>query len=276
MNSTHHTFGQVRNIPDDVEKTRTVPFVLSTGDKDRHRTRMNMDNWILEHYNANPIVGYQHNVYGGGMCEGPNPDDVIGSGKAFLRDGELLSEITFETKDINPQADKIFQKVTKSKTLRALSVGILPLGGGRLINDKTSEEEELKQAPFSIPEGHTFEYAGQELVEQSVVNIPSNRQALKRALRSQTANAMSYIKRALGGQYSYGDIESMTVGLVLKLIDGEQPLPDEENEKELRDVIHEEKPPVEQETEKQKSAHGEGTDLLRRKRKRQLIEIEGV
>ena len=52
--------------------------------RDRHRTVLNPAAWQLDNFNRNGIVGYQHNVYGDGLCSGPNPDDVIGRGRAFL------------------------------------------------------------------------------------------------------------------------------------------------------------------------------------------------
>ena len=62
-------------FPKDIEETRTVQFVISTDSKDRHGTKLNMKNWQLDNFNRNPIVGYQHNVYGDNMCVPPNPDD---------------------------------------------------------------------------------------------------------------------------------------------------------------------------------------------------------
>src|SRR5688572_14151855 len=89
------------SFPLDVEKTRKIPFVISTSAKDRHRTVLNMKNWKLDNFNRNPIVGYQHNVYGDNMCVPPNPDDVLGPARAWVesRNGEdvLMGEVTFET-----------------------------------------------------------------------------------------------------------------------------------------------------------------------------------
>ena len=73
--------GQIRELTKDVEETRTVTFIASTSSVDRHGTVVNQKNWNIEKFNANPIVGYQHNVYGG---EEPNPDDQLGTAKAYF------------------------------------------------------------------------------------------------------------------------------------------------------------------------------------------------
>jgi HK97 family phage prohead protease len=146
------------------QENRTVQFIISTNDKDRHNTVLNMSNWDLTNYNLNGIVGYNHDVYGS-----TNPDLILGSGRAFLEgEGEnakLIGEVTFETEDVNPLAEKIFRKVMAG-TLKATSVGFTPIS----VNGKYGEER-----------GGTYYYYGQELLEFSIVNIPSNPKAVKRS-----------------------------------------------------------------------------------------------
>jgi len=207
--------GQVRDLPKDVEKTRTIPFVISSGSKDRHGTVLNMDNWNLENFNKNPIVGYQHNVYGGDLCSPADPDDVIGIGKAWLEDGNLLGSVKFETADINPKADKIFKKVLAG-TLRATSVGFMPL-----VNDAGEQGQYGRMDPTSgqIVDKETYFYYGQELLEFSIVNIPSNPEAIRKSLRSQTTDAIGYLYRQLKGEYRFSEIEKMTIGSVMNLLE---------------------------------------------------------
>ena len=76
------TFGQVREIPTNVEESRIIPFVLSTPTRDRHHTILNQANWNLDNYRKNPVVGYMHNLYGD-MCNPPNPDDIIAQDKGI-------------------------------------------------------------------------------------------------------------------------------------------------------------------------------------------------
>src|SRR5699024_2026864 len=105
---------------------------------------------------------------------------------------------------------------------------------GKMVNDETGEEKELKEPPYSVPKGHTFHYEGQELLEFSIVNIPSNPNALKRDLRNQTANALHFLKRELGQDITYGEIERMKVVDVIKMLEtGEKPKEKEIEQEEL-------------------------------------------
>lgn len=216
-------YGTVRELPANVDETRTIPFIASTKSKDRHGTILNQDNWDLEAFNKNGIIGYQHDVYGGGICLKADPDDVIGSGRAYVRDGQLMVDVTFETEDVNPKAEKIFKKV-KAGTLKAVSVGFLPKGEG-----KYGTGEEARGA-----KNETYYFAGQELLELSIVNIPSNPDAVRKSLGDQTANALMFIKRNMGREVSFADIEKMTVREVLDTIEGkEEPeKPEEETQVE--------------------------------------------
>lgn len=207
---THHSghqVGELRAVPANVEETRTVQFVISNSTRDRHRTVLDPTKWQLDNFNRNGIVGYQHNVYGDGMCAGPNPDDVIGRGRAFLEGDQLIGEVTFEPADINPLAEKIFRKVLFG-SLRATSVGFAELGKGKYGTGK--------EARGGTEE--TYYFAGQELLEFSIVNIPSNPDATKRALRDQASHALMFVKRALP-TLSFADIETLTVGEVLRQLD---------------------------------------------------------
>ena len=117
-----------------VEETRIITFIASTSTKDRHGTVLNQDNWELKNFNNNPIIGYQHNVYGNDIFNAPDPDDQLGSAKAYIQadkkstngDNRLMVDIKFEDADLNPKADKIFRKLLNG-SLRAVSVGFMPL-----------------------------------------------------------------------------------------------------------------------------------------------------
>lgn len=151
------------------EETRTITFVASDGVRDAAGTVLNQDGWSLKRYEKNPIVGYQHEVYGG--WDGSDPDNVIGKARAYVEDGQLLADITFEPKDVNEKAEKIYKKLLFG-SLNAVSVGFRSIGKGRW-----GEGEEALDG--SNP---TYYYAGQELLEISVVNIPSNPNAVRRAM----------------------------------------------------------------------------------------------
>ena len=201
MENTAFTQGHVRAIASNVEETRTVEFVISTNARDRYRTVLNPQNWKLDSFNANGIIGYNHNLYGD-MCNAPSPDDVIGAGRAWLEGEQLIGSVTFEPGDENPLAEKIFRKVLRG-TLKATSVGFTPFGKGRW-----GEGDEARGM-----DNETYYYEGQELLEFSIVNIPANPEALKRSVRDQTSHALMYLRRATG--FSFADIENMTVRDVL-------------------------------------------------------------
>lgn len=151
------------------EETRTLTFVASDGARDAAGTVLNQEGWSLKRYEKNPIIGYQHEVYGG--WDGSDPDNIIGKARVYVEDGQLLADITFETKDINEKAEKIYKKLLFG-SLNAVSVGFLPIGKGHW-----GEGDEAIDG--SNP---TYYYAGQELLEISVVNIPSNPNAVRRAM----------------------------------------------------------------------------------------------
>lgn len=205
------------------EETRTIPFIASTSAEDRHGTVLNQSNWDLKNFNDNSIIGYQHNVYGGDMCNAADPDDVIGKGVASVvsntRDSsggqQLDIDITFEPKELNEKADKIFRKILNG-TLNAVSVGFIPKGEGRY--GQLGEDGETINK-------ETYYYDGQELLEVSVVNIPSNAQALTKSVRSSTYDGIMFLKRYFGEKLSFSEIERLTVGQIVKALDtGETPI----------------------------------------------------
>lgn len=162
----------IRTITPEVRKSkdsRKVTFVASDGTRDSAGTVLNQDGWDLERFNKNGIIGYQHKVYGG-WDDTDNPDNVIGKGHAYVEEGKLMVDIEFEPKEINELAEKVYQKILFG-SLKAVSVGFLPIGKGEW---GKGEEAVGGTKP-------TYYYAGQQLLEVSVVNIPANPNALKKA-----------------------------------------------------------------------------------------------
>lgn len=150
------------------KESRTVTFIASDDTRDSAGTVLNQDNWDLSRFNKNGVIGYQHKVYGG-WDDTDNPDNVIGKGVAYIEDKKLMVDITFEPAEINPLAEKIYQKIMFG-SLRAVSVGFLPIGRGRFGEGDDSD---------------TYYFAGQQLLEVSVVNIPANPNALKKSLEAE-------------------------------------------------------------------------------------------
>lgn len=165
------------------EESRTIEFVISTPDKDRHGTVLNQANWDLENFNANPIVGYQHDVYGSGFLETDNPDTIIGKAEVYVEEKrgssekQLIGKVTFEGIEStgNELAEKVFKKI-QFGSMSATSVGFKPLKDE---NGKIGQYGR-KTRDGNVEDEGTFYYFGQELLEFSVVKIPSNPKAIKR------------------------------------------------------------------------------------------------
>ena len=147
--------------------TRTVTFVASDGSRDSAHTVLNQAGWDLKRFNSNPVIGYNHEVYG--AWDTKDVDFVIGKGRAYVEDNTLLVDITFEPKEINELAEKVYQKILFG-SLNAVSVGFLPIGKGAWGKGEEGPGEERE----------TYYYAGQELLEISDVNIPANANATRK------------------------------------------------------------------------------------------------
>jgi len=202
---------------DTVEKTRTISFIIaaeSTGKEHRNKFVYNWDNWDLSKFNSNPIVGYQHNVYGDNMCLAPNPDDVIAKATAgidtFQGKKVLVSDATFEPAELNATAEKVFRKILYG-TLNASSVGVLPIG-------------QIKKDTFKNDQGqsdYTLNFEGQELLEWSVVQIPADPQALRRSVKNHTMAALSFLQR-FAPQLSMNEMQNMKVSDLVALLEGKE------------------------------------------------------
>jgi len=150
------------------EEERSVEFVASTGSVDSYRTRLNPAGWDLSRFQRNGVIGYQHDIY---MSD--DPDDVIGRGEAYVEDEQLRVRVFFEPADLNPKADKVFRKI-QFGSISAVSVGFTSDLGhwGRKAD---SEDPDV------------YYYERQTLLEISVVNIPSNPDAVKRSIEEERA-----------------------------------------------------------------------------------------
>ncbi len=220
MMSQKYIQGRAVNLNEEKKQlmleTRTVPFIASTDAVDRHGTVINMDNWHLDAFKANPIAGYQHNVYGDGMCTKDSPDDIIGKWiniRIEEEDGKKLlkMDLRFKPEGRSELADKIFLDVVEGY-LNAVSVGFISI-------EENGEESRMGD-PSRGEDPNVKYFYGQELLEVSVVNIPANPEALRRSLRDQTSTALSFIQRKTGLRFS--DIENMTVKDVLDALEGKK------------------------------------------------------
>lgn len=151
------------------EEHRMVEFVASTGAVDTYGTVLPPDLWDLSRYARNGVVGYQHDIY-----YSDDPDNVIGRGEAYIANGELLIRIFFEPAELNPKADKVYRKVLFG-SINAVSVGFRATAPGHWGRKADGEDPDV------------YYYNGQELMEVSVVNVPSNPDAVKRSAAEELA-----------------------------------------------------------------------------------------
>jgi hypothetical protein len=188
-----------------------------TSQKDRHGTILNQSGWELDNYKLNPIVAYQHNL-SGGMCTDADPNNIIGKSIKIGTEGSkaekmLVAEAQFEDAEMNPVAEKIFRKILFGSMSRS-SVGFLEVGHGQYgVNEEAVGQPQ-----------ETYYFQGQELLEWSVVNIPSNPGAGKRdyikKMREESYAALMYAFKELGGNFRLSQIEQLRVCDILDLLDG--------------------------------------------------------
>lgn len=153
-------------------KTRTIPFVFSDETRDSYGTVLPVDGWDLTQFNRMGTALYNHSSYGN------DPDNVIGTARAWVEGKKLLGEITFEAAELNPKAEKVFQKLL-SGTLKGCSVGFRSLECGSW---GEGEESYGGKRP-------TFYYGRRALVEISVTPTPANPNAHVRSALPQEAEA---------------------------------------------------------------------------------------
>jgi HK97 family phage prohead protease len=151
----------IRALSDKNKSNREAEFVISNESPDTYGTVFKIGGWDLKRYENNPVVFYAHKSYS------DNPDMVIGTSEVRVEGSELIGTVKFESADINPLAEKIWQKV-QAGTLRMASIGANPKKG-HWGDEKLGENRDL------------IYFDEQELLEWSIVPIGSNPDALKRS-----------------------------------------------------------------------------------------------
>lgn len=159
----------VRKFGKDVERTRTILFVFSDETRDSYGTVFTAKDWDLDRFNKNGIALFNHNAYSS------DPDMSIGSARAWIEDSCLLGSITFEEKELNELADTVFRKFLAG-TYKGVSIRFNPLENGAWGSGDESLEGKTP----------TYYFGKRELIEISVVPIPSNKNALVRSHGNET------------------------------------------------------------------------------------------
>lgn len=160
----------IRKFGKDVEKTRTIPFVFSDETKDSYGTVFTADGWVLDRFDKNGIALFNHNSYSS------DPNMAIGPARAWVEGKSLVGEITFEKKEINPLAETIFRKFLNG-TYKGVSIRYFPIENGKWgVGNESLDGNDP-----------TYYIGKRELLEISVVPIPSNKNALVRSHGSETS-----------------------------------------------------------------------------------------
>ena len=142
--------------PDSIKSdipNRQVAFTLSTGAVDREKDTLNPAGWDFEAYRKNPVILWAH--------EGKS----LPIGRAVstrAEGGVVLSVHEYVPAEVNPFADTVF-KMIAGGFLKAVSPGFRP------------NEWEINTERGGV------DFKSQELLEQSIVPIPANADALRHA-----------------------------------------------------------------------------------------------
>ncbi len=144
---------------------RAVQIAISTEEVDRDSDTLSADGWELTNYQHNPVVLWAHQY-------GAPP--IARATTVWVQDRELHAIDHFAEREVYPFADTIFQLV-KGGYLNAASVGFLPISFERL--DPNSQDE--ARADRGRMGG--VDFTEQELLEHSIVPVPSNPGALVQA-----------------------------------------------------------------------------------------------
>lgn len=139
------------------ETNRTFAVVASTDAVDSHGHVVEQD-WDLRRYQANPVVLYGHRH---------NELPIGSASDVRVEAGSLHATIRLVDGKANPLAEQVFELVRQG-ALRAVSVGFRP---------KRTRKEKRDDAEVTV-------LSGNELLEISVVPVPSNAETLARSARA--------------------------------------------------------------------------------------------
>ena len=158
MDKINKTFSsEVKQIGQ--EEDRVLRFITSTESEDRDGDIIKIDGWKLDNYMKNPVILYGHDY--GGL--------PIGKSVNIQKDSinkKLIQDVKFPTKDEYEFADTVYRLV-KAGYLNATSVGFMGLQAEPRLDEKGNYLGKI--------------YKKQELLETSIVPVPSNPTALMEA-----------------------------------------------------------------------------------------------
>lgn len=153
-------------IPDDIKQVgddadRTLQFIITTSAVDRDKDTIAPKGWDFKAFRKNPVVLFAHN----------SRQPPIGRALKLVKEEDrVLADTQFMDDDIDTSgfSDMIF-RMLKGKFLNAVSVGFIPT------KFEFVDDEDDPGRRFGI------DFLKQELLEFSVVPVPSNPEALIQA-----------------------------------------------------------------------------------------------
>jgi len=176
-----HATSEVRTVvrSEGDEEVKLYQFVISDESVDRHGTVVKMSGWNLDNYNANGVVLYMH-----------DHDKLIGKGRAFIDGKQLIGEVEFLPAELSAFAEEK-RKMVEAGFLKATSVGFLP-SEGHWGDEKKMEDPDV------------FYFDKQDLLEFSIVTVPSNPNANKRSQQMDSLiRSVEKVDRSADGMSDY-------------------------------------------------------------------------
>lgn len=147
--ATCKAFGKTKAVD---EEARTIRFVMSTADIDRHHDTIAQDGWELPE-DAPALWYHDHKI------------PAIGRWVDMTTDGQLEGDLSFTRAGIDPLSDMLWN-LSVAGIIKTCSVGFIPLEWSWVEDDGR---------PFGI------DFKRQELLECSLVNVPANAAAVQLA-----------------------------------------------------------------------------------------------
>jgi HK97 family phage prohead protease len=160
MNEEKNFFGYVKSIN---REDKTIEIVASTSEIDRDNEVIEPQAFVqtINSFKSNPVVlsCHQHRLQSG---ESP----VIGSA---IPDSIIISDkdLRFKIRFADTSLGENYWRLYRDKHMRACSIGFIPIEG---VSKRTNSKD-------------VYHHTKIELLEVSLVPVPSNRQALARAKR---------------------------------------------------------------------------------------------
>ena len=150
---------------------RTLRYILSDETPDRMGDVIRQQGWELGQFRKNPVILWGHKSDAPPIGRATKLDVV-----ARMSGPALVADIEFAPKDASPMAETVYQLASRG-FLPANSVGFSP-GETR----SPADEEERKEIGLGRYGGEFTR--GHELLENSLVSVPANPNALQDGVRS--------------------------------------------------------------------------------------------